>query len=397
MPSATSEVRSTIPRKDKARLLEYLSNEENFNSIPKMNDGKPKCFGLRIFLPLILLCIINFSKGGNTNPTVLRGGLVYSMENKAGLVYVNQASYQVTRTLATDSLTNGLQATYDTWYQYQDHCKHVESFASTLPQAQRRNPDPAMKQPEAVPAILDGYILQISKEKMKLIDAPHFCQKQGGRLPEVRGEVNRERLRSFMALNKIYIAYSSIQFNERGQSYHFLSDDKAANADNYILRNIHYGGVYNTYEYLSNMYNDNDKAQALKFPLLFTDPWKNFRLNVATWNQQNEWWPIVCEMPVNPNNGSRAIDPEERKTMMVTLARHACLRDIKMIEDKVKGQHADIEALMKIKIPIEPVNTVLTKLTPEGFYDWDVKRTKRGILENNITSQTMDLVQKIHN
>ena len=64
MPSATSEVRSTIPRKDKARLLEYLSNEENFNSIPKMNDGKPKCFGLRIFLPLILLCIINFSKGG---------------------------------------------------------------------------------------------------------------------------------------------------------------------------------------------------------------------------------------------------------------------------------------------------------------------------------------------
>ena len=226
---------------------------------------------------------------------------------------------------------------------------------------------------------------------------PHFCQKQGGRLPEVRGEVDRERLRSFMALNKIYIAYAGIQYNERGQSYHFLSDDKAANPDNYILRNIHYGGVYNTYEYLSNMYDDNAKAQALKFPLLFTNPWKNFRLNVATWNQQNEWWPIVCEMPVNPNNGSRAIDPEERKTMMVTLARHACLRDIKMIEHKVKGQHADIEALMKIKIPNEPVNTVLTKLTPEGFNNWDVKRTKRGILENNITSQTMDLVQKIHN
>ena len=224
MPCATSEVRSTVPRKDKARLLEYLSNEENFNSIPKMNDGKPKCFGLRLFLPLILLCIINFSKGGNTNPTVLRGGLVYSMENKAGPVYVNQASYQVPRTLATDSLTNGLQATYDTWYQYQEHCKHVKSFATKLPQAQRREPDPAMKQPEAVPAILDGYILQISKEKMKLIDAPHFCQKQGGRLPEVRGEVDRERLRSFMALNKIYIAYAGIQFNERGQSYHFLSD-----------------------------------------------------------------------------------------------------------------------------------------------------------------------------
>ena len=176
---------------------------------------------------------------------------------------------------------------------------------------------------------------------------------------------------------------------------HFLSDDKAANPDNYILKNIHYGGIYNTYEYPSNMY---AKAQALKFPLLFTDPWRNFRLNVATWNQQNEWWPIVCEMPVNPNNGSRAIDSEERKMMMVTLARHACLRDSKMIEDKVKGQQADIESLMKIKIPIEPVNTVLTKLTPEGFYDWDdVKRAKWGAPDNNITSQTMDLVQKIHN
>ena len=64
MPCATSEVRSTVPRKDKARLLEYLSNEENFNPISKMNDGKPKRFGLGLFLPLVLLCIINFSKGG---------------------------------------------------------------------------------------------------------------------------------------------------------------------------------------------------------------------------------------------------------------------------------------------------------------------------------------------
>ena len=254
-----------------------------------------------------------------------------------------------------------------------------------------------MRQPEAVPAILDGYILQISKEKLKLINAPHFCQKQGGRLPKVRGEIDRERLRSFMALNKIYIAYAGIQFNKRGQNYHFLSDDKAADPDNYI-KNIHYGGTYNTYEYPSNMYDDNAKAQVLKFPLLFTDLWRNFHLNVATWNQQNEWWPIVCKMPVNPNNGSRAIDPEERKTMMVLLARHACLRDSKMIEDKVKGQHSDIESLMKINIPIEPVNTVLTKLTPDGFYDWDdFKRVKPGLLDNDRTSQTMDLVQKIHN
>ena len=49
-----------------------------------------------------------------------------------------------------------------------------------------------------------------------------------------------------MALNKIYIAYAGIQFNERGQNYHFLSDDKAADLDNYILQNIHYCGIYNT-------------------------------------------------------------------------------------------------------------------------------------------------------
>lgn len=56
---------------------------------------------------------------------------------------------------------------------------------------------------------------------------------------------------------------------------------------------------------------------------------------------------------------------------MIILARHACLRDLKSIEDKTKGQLNDFESLMKIKIPISPINTVLPTLTPEGLYDTD--------------------------
>ena len=85
MPSATSNSCSTVPRKDKARLLKYLSNKDNFTSNKNMND-KHKHFRLRLFLPIIILSMTNFSKGGIQIQLYLGGfGLLHGEQGRAGL------------------------------------------------------------------------------------------------------------------------------------------------------------------------------------------------------------------------------------------------------------------------------------------------------------------------
>ena len=83
MLSGPKVIRSTVPRKDKARLQAFLN----------MNGGKTKSFGiwLNMMTLLVVMILIQINLGDNNNnpsapeknPTMLRGGLVYSMENKA--------------------------------------------------------------------------------------------------------------------------------------------------------------------------------------------------------------------------------------------------------------------------------------------------------------------------
>ena len=90
------------------------------------------------------------------------------------------------------------------------------------------------------------------------------------------------------------------------------------------------------------------------------------------------------------------------------------MRDLKTIEDKTRGQLANFESLMKIKIPISPNNTVLPVLTPEGLYNKEnLVRRKRvtpelatsptsfpttipTLINDPSNEQLMNLIYKIH-
>ena len=224
MLSGPKVIRSTVPRKDKARLQAFLN----------MNGGKTKSFGIRLNMTtlLVIMILIQINLGDNNdpsapdkNPTMLRGGLVYLMENKAGPVYVNQAFYQVTRTLSAKSLANGIQATFDSFYQYRDHCNKISelirSTAADLNPAETSTPHPPTN---GVPYEVDGLVLTYSIEKKLTINAPAFCKQVGGFLPDVRDAAQKERLRSFMAIHKISSAYAGMQFDKPNMVYKYLKD-----------------------------------------------------------------------------------------------------------------------------------------------------------------------------
>ena len=194
MLSGPKVIRSTVPRKDKARLQAFLN----------MNVGKTKSFGIRLNMTtlLVVMILIQINLGDNNNkptaleknPTMLRGGLVYSMENKAGPVYVNQAFYQVTRTLSIESLANGLQATFDSFYQYRDHCNKVTELVSSTAADLNPSETSTLKPPtNGVPYEVDGFVLTYSIEKKLTINAPAFCKQIGGFLPDVRDAAQKER------------------------------------------------------------------------------------------------------------------------------------------------------------------------------------------------------------
>ena len=88
-------------------------------------------------------------------------------------------------------------------------------------------------------------------------------------------------------------------------------------------------------------------------------------------------------------------------------------KDSDHLEDKTRGQLSDFEALMKIKIPISPNNTVLPILTPEGLYNKEnLVRRKREtpklatsptnptinptLINDPSNEQLMNLIYKIH-
>ena len=420
MLSGPKVIRSTVPRKDKARLQAFLN----------MNVGKTNPFGIRLNMTtlLVVMILIQINLGDNNNnnkptapeknPTMLRGGLVYSMENKAGPVYVNQAFYQVTRTLSIESLANGIQATFDSFYQYRDHCNKVTELISSTA-AERSSIESSTLQPNhsTVPYVVNGHILTKSIDKRLTINAPAFCKSIGGYLPEVRDKAQKERLRSFMVLNKIPSAYSGLQFDKPNMVYKFQKDGWVAkiNDGSFPMTKVSYGGDWKDWDHKTHLDDGEAKHQASGYAMFYHDPEHDFRYRIGSYKDTYDYQQVICEEPFEKFHPTKkTIDLNAKKNMMIILARHACLRDLKSIEDKTKGQLNDFESLMKIKIPISPINTVLPTLTPEGLYDTDnLVRRKREIpsLTTPLTSdpttnptlindpdneQLMNLVYKIH-
>ena len=374
------QARPAVPS-SKFNLQKHL---ENFI----MSDGKTyNLLSLRqniratLFI-IITLCYLSQPSYGDEimaldlqNPTMLRGGLVFSMENKAGPISVNQDFYQVTRSMSTDSLTNGLQATFDSYYQYRDHCNEVRKFVDEYNNF-KPPPTVAPKNLDDIPLIdrpingrvLGGYL----NEQLRVLNSEYHCKNLGGIVPEIRDEKQRERLRSFMILHGIKNVYSGLQFDTDNNVYRFKSDNIFLSYKDPVFPKVTYGGDWRK-DHTSDLWNWYTIEQAKKYALLITDPGNDFRYRVARNRDQSIRDKIVCEIPVKAEEIKAPIRP----SAMTIMTYFACQRDEQSLKDKTEGQWRDIQSMMKIKFSINETSTVLPRLVPEDFYKWDVSRQKR--------------------
>ena len=365
-----------------------LKHLENFI----MSDGKTyNLLSLRqniratLFI-IITLCYLSRPSYGDEimaldlqNPTMLRGGLVFSMENKAGPISVNQDFYQVTRSMSTDSLTNGLQATFDSYYQYRDHCNEVRKFVDEYnsfeppPVAAHKNLDdiPLIDRP-LNGRVLGGYIK--GEGTLHIIDAEYHCKNLGGIVPEVRDEWQRERLRSFMIMHGIKNVYSGLQLDPADFVYRFKSDKTFLKYKDPTFPKLSYGGD----DHIADLWDAKAVEQARQFAIVFTDPGNNFRYRVLKHEDQNLQDKIVCEIPVTEN-----IKAPIRPSTMTIMTYFACQRDEQSLKDKTEGQWRDFQSMMKITFSINETNTVLPKLVPENFYNWEESRQRRHLGPNH--------------
>ena len=362
-----------------------------------MSDGKTKNFlGLRLIFSLTtLLGFLSTSYGtpaevilNKPNPTLLRGGLVFSMENKAGPINVNQDIYQVTRTISTDSLVKGLQATYDSYYQYRDHCKKIAEYIQRVNGQTPASPPPPREYSQQdmgnwVSRPIDGWKLQHTATKQRLLGAPSVCLHSKGRLPEVHTKEQKDKLRSYMNVVGIYRTYAGVYYDTKTGAYRYSSDDSIYNYD--VMNRISYGGSWETWDLEVDIWDGEAQKQARTHAIVYADPEGNFRMRILKDSDHNAMEHIICEVRDDPPPEP---EREEKMSMMISMAHHACLRDEQTLKDKTEGQRLDIEKMMKIKFSINSTNSVLPNLVPINFYDWEDKRSRRNLEETDLYMMT---------
>ena len=355
-----------------------------------MSDGKTKnYFGLRLIIriqvSMTLMGLVSLSQGIpqevaiiKPNPTLLRGGLVFSMENKAGPINVNQDIYQVTRTVSTDSLVRGLQATFDAYYQYRDHCQKVAEYvqragktepATTMAPKVYDHSDPK----EWAGRPLGGWKIIHTTQKQKLLDAPAICKSKNGRLPEIRDKAQKDRLRAYMSTYNIYQCFAGVQMDKDTGVWRYQSDMGLAE-DNPVMYEASYGGDWETWDQKDYWKKDIVRAQAAAYAVVYADPDGDFRMRILKNSDRGGMDLIVCEVP---EEAPQSPEVEEKMSMMVMMAHHACIRDEQALKDKTEGQKRDIELMMKINFHINSTNSVLPVLVPKGFYNWEDDKRKR--------------------
>ena len=320
-----------------------------------MSEGKKIIFALLV----ILIYELNICKA-NRSPSILKGALVYSEESHQGPVYLNQNFYTFTRKTDTGVLQDSAHLCRSLTDLYEQKCSEIkvsaERFLNKLNSTTiEENTKESNETHELVSPPIDSSIG----------DAAAVCKSLKGRLPEIRDNLSKERVRLAMIKNNLYSIKAGVFYDQSTQVFRYESDWTVAN---WFWKTVYYGGPWTGYDYPSVANSYEMTRYGKDYPVTYTQPNGDFKFKLADDNNVWKKSRILCEIPIVSKVSLLA--ESEESSPLIQLADHSCKRDMKSIK-------ATTEILMGQMLQITNLNVTVpqTVHNPASFFPQMVDMT----------------------
>ena len=307
-----------------------------------MTDGKHflDFFIVRIIITLILASTIPTALS-ERSPSVLRGGLVYSEESHEGPVYLDQNFYTFIRKTDTSVLQKTAQLCRDLTYLYNEKCSEISASAGRFHQKLNQS---IVEQDKLKKS--DPFEVVLSPTSDFLANAPAVCKSMNARLPEIRDQRSREKIRQAAIENNITKIAAGISFDEQTDHFRFNSDLKSITDIPSPWKSMWYGGAYVDVEHEEKPGYYYTKYYAPDYPVIYSNPNQDFRLKMADTKEVWTHTKILCEK-LKPSP-LESLSKDEASSPLIQLADHSCRRDMNSLmatTELLMGQMSQITTL----------------------------------------------------
>ena len=328
-----------------------------------MSSGKRNQLCLQMAILLIGMAVFrqNTLAGKLDNPSMLRGGLIYTEENPHTPIYVNQEFYHVIRNADISQLKKAAEKNARLLLMYGQRCGEVRRLAGVpdavaaeaAPQpvsTATPNPSQTAKPNPAASGITE---YTITPYEYQVRESLVVCTRQGAMLPEIRTGGQKEAVRSLANANNIRYVAAGMYYQEQGQRFRYNSDHtQVETPDGPPFSRYEYGGDYKGHGHTESGINGYYmKYYGAKYPIVYAGPDAEFAIRVADEDNLDHWQRIICQKrPYDPKQEEVTQAFQNQTNMFTLLAHHSCHRDADGLLEGITDTFEEIGAMTNSQV-----------------------------------------------
>ena len=338
------------------RLLSTRKISPSATPTTAMSDGK-KAHICRNSAFLIVNLAILWSAtlaGQLDNPSILRGGLVFTEENPHTPIYANQEFYHVVRNADISQLQEAAVRNSRLLMKYGQRCADIRSWtraSGNISVGAEKSDSEKLASPDknATNVTLAKYF--VISDKFEIREARAVCAMHGAILPELRNHADKDFVQQLAKDHDVPIIMAGIHWHTQDSRFRYNSDHYRVEA-NIPFTSFEYGGSYKGKHHRETSIQGYwMTSQGKTYPLGYAWPRNDFLVRVL--DDDNLWThsPIICQrLPVDSRQGDVSEAFSNQTNLFLKLAQHNCERDAEGLLEGVSDTFKEISAMTNSRI-----------------------------------------------